>query len=195
MNLSAYAYWNKQTCFRTGTLLVAGNKDRVVGNVVMKNPGSSRPLEDTSSREDGRLEFSVDATMHAIAELFELDKTGGTVQIFNLSDVREADYHKAKNLFTDPVESDSTVQDILYYSYVPTYLGWGDMYKDSRFHDKAYKIFCIARKETACYKDNMEENPFFHPLYLMRYGKSKPECQDMIKAFRNELSHYKHRFQ
>ena len=111
-NIAAYAYWDDKAKLRTGTLLIAGGDETIIGNVVMKNPGSARPLEDFSLREDGRLMFSVDATMHAIAELFELDKTGGTVQIFNLSDIREADYGKAKNLFTQSTDGNDIAREI-----------------------------------------------------------------------------------
>lgn len=188
MHIAAYANWDEQKQLRTGTLLIVGFDETIVGNVVMKNPGSARPLESLSLREDGKLMFSVDATMYAIANLFELYKNGGTVRIFNLSDTREADFSKARknldcSLGIDVVKEINTFPDI------PTYLGWGDLYKDERFSDKARKIFDAARCHNKYLKKNIEDNPFFHPLYLMRYGRNIPECAAVRDSFRNDLIH------
>lgn len=149
----------------------------------MKNPGSASSLDGFSLRADNRLLFSVDATMHAIADLFQLKD--GYIQIFNLSDYRDADFKKANSQLS---VSDLTVNESIAYSRVPTYIGWGDMYQDERFTEKAKVIFDIVKGRTRGYDPIIENNPFFHPLYLMRYGKSKPECQSVIDTFRENYN-------
>lgn len=186
--LSCYAYWDAHSNQRTGTILVANDNDmRIIGNVIMKNPGSARPLDSFSLREDGRLLFSVDATMYAIADLFQLDRKYGCIQIFNLSDYRDADFKKASSQLS--VSEISEVEREAYSS-SPTYIGWGDMYQDDRFKAKAETIFDMVKSRTKGYDPILENNLFFHPLYLMRYGKSKPECQSVIDTFRENFKRY-----
>ena len=189
MMLQAFAYWEETPTggFRRGTLLVSNGDERIVGNAVLKNPGSARPLETVSHRDDGRLEFSVDPTMHALAELFGIDKAGGTVRLFNLSNVREANFSKAKKLIAATEEEDDVSPFIANGPAVPTYLGWRNLYKNKRLRAKAEAIFTLARTYNPCLKPRMEDNPFFHPMYLMRYGKSKKECQEEVERFQAVL--------
>lgn len=179
-NIKAYAYWDAVQNLRTGTIIVVNDDERVIGNVIMKNPGSARPLEDLSLREDGRLLFSVDATMHAIVDLFGIKQKGGTINIYNLSDVRNPDYNKVKQSLTS---SDCDIISDLKTLKVPTYIGWGDMWKDKRFTDKAQEIFELVKTQTKGYDYSIEGNPFFHPLYLMRYGFNKPKCNKVLGGF------------
>ena len=179
-NIKAYAYWDAAQNLRTGTIIVVNDSERVIGNVIMKNPGSARPLEDFSLREDGRLMFSVDATMHAIVDLFGIKQKGGCIKIFNLSDERNPDYNKAKQ---NLLASDYDVIEELKKTNVPTYIGWGDMWKDKRFTEKAQEIFELVKTQTKGYCDCVENNPFFHPLYLMRYGYNKSECNKVLIEF------------
>ncbi len=183
-NIKAFAFWNviQEKGYRTGTLLTGNGNETIVGNCVMKNPGSSKPTSNTI-RDDGRHEFSIDPTMYAIAELFMIDKFGGTVRIFNLADEREADYSKATNILT-PSQDDSYV-DIGNSIGIPTYIGWGNIWKDSRFISRAKKIFELAKRYSPHLKPRIEDNLFYHPLYLMRYGKNKPDCIKLLSEFRS----------
>lgn len=186
--LKAFAYWEETPSggYRRGTLLVGNGDERVVGNAVLKNPGSARPLETESNRSDGRLEFSVDQTMYALAELFGIDKNGGTVRLFNLSNVREADFSKAKKLIDAAVEdADDIAAEIENGPEVPTYIGWGDLYKDRRLRARAESIFTAVKKHTNCLSGRIDDNPFFHPLYLMRYGRNSERCIEEAEHFRN----------
>ena len=180
-NIKTYAYWDAARNFRTGTKIVVNNDEGVVGNVIMKNPGSAKPLENISLREDDRLMFSVDATMYAIVDLFGIKEKGGTINIYNLSDERNPDYNKAKGSLNT---SEYNIIDELKQSGVPTYIGWGDMWKDKRFFEKANEIFNYVRTQTKGYDFFIENNPFFHPLYLMRYGLNKVECNKVLCDFR-----------
>lgn len=180
--LECYAFWHHcaDGDFRNGTLLIGKENETVIGNCVMKNPGSAKPLNE-GIRLDGRQEFSVDATMYAVAELFQIDKYGGTVRIYNLADLRQPDYSKAKGILTLSHDIDDIDEQI------PTYLGFGDMYKQSMFKERIQMFYNIARNTTGMYKERIEQNPFFHPLYLMRYGRNKKECIDIIDGFRSSL--------
>lgn len=179
-NIKTYAYWDAVQNLRTGTMIVVNDDETVVGNVIMKNPGSARPLETFSFREDNRLRFTVDATMHAIVDLFGLKEKGGCIKIYNLSDERNPDYNKVKQ---NLIASEFDVIDELRTADVPTYIGWGDMWKDKRFNEKAKEIFDLVKTQTKGYDDSIENNPFFHPLYLMRYGYNKFDCNKVLDEF------------
>lgn len=184
-NIKCYAYFGMVNGveYRAGTMLVGNDDERIIGNCIMKNPGSARPLDDTLfKREDGRQEFSVDATMYAVAELFGIDKNGGTVRIWNLSDTREADFDKAK---TTIVIADN---DGGFDMSVPTYIGWGDFWKNPDVARRAESFFWRSiRFSTFLYPD-MKRNKFIHPLYLMRYARNKPECKKIVEQLRERLT-------
>ena len=188
--LKAFAYWEDTPAggYRRGTLLVGNGDERVVGNAVLKNPGSARPLETKSKRSDGRLEFSVDPTMYALAELFGIDKNGGTVRLYNLSSIREADFSKAKKLInTTDAKEDDVAEEIANGPAVPTYLGWGGLYRNRRLRVRAEAIFEVAKQNTHSLRLIIADNHFFHPLYLMRFAKNKDVCLEEVVRFRTEI--------
>ena len=182
-DLRCYAYWDNfdgVQC-RYGTILVGKKDEFIVGNCIMKNPGSASPMDSLFVRDDGRKEFSIDATMHAITELFEIDKDGGAVRIWNLSDVREPDFAKAKNIIRQ-------VDDIsLFNNHCPTYIGWGDFWKDDSVCGRAQVLFDMVQPNNGYLNPKIDKNPFFHPLYLMRYGSNKIECREIIESFRAKI--------
>lgn len=183
-SIKAYAFWDASHNLRTGTKIIVNDDETVIGNVVMKNPGSSCPLEYTSSREDGRLRFTVDATMYAIVDLFDIKEKGGTINIYNLSDERNPDYNKAKNSLTS---SDYNVLDELKTLNVPTYIGWGEMWRDERFTYKANLIFELVKEQTKGYGWHIGDTIYFHPLYLMRYGLNRNDCREVLNRFRSNF--------
>lgn len=182
-DIRCYAYWDNidgVQC-RYGTILVGKGDEFIVGNCIMKNPGSASPIDSLFIRNDGRKEFTVDATMYAIADLFGIDKKGGVVRIWNLSDAREPDFSQAKNIIRQ-------VDDIMTFKKdVPTYIGWGDFWKDEKVSIKARMFFEMVQPSNSYLDANIDNNPFFHPLYLMRYGRSKNECKAMIESFRANI--------
>lgn len=179
-DLKCYAYWDNidNIQCRYGTILVGMGNETLVGNCIMKNPGSSAPIEGAPSRQDGRKEFTVDATMYAIAELFGIDKNGGAVRIWNLSDAREPDFAKAKKIIRQV--DDITLLD----NKIPTYIGWGDFWRNKEVANRAKCLFETVRANNDYLNFEIDSNPFFHPLYLMRYGRSKTECQTLIENFK-----------
>lgn len=189
--LDCFAYWKETPSggLRWGTLIVANGDERIVGNAVLKNPGSSAPLESLfSEREDGRVEFSLDPTMYALAELFRLGETGGTVRLFNLSDIREVSPDRALSQLSDDSFMDGNVaEQIASGPAVPTYLGWGDLWTHPSFVGRAQAIFDAALPHSPYLKTPMGCNPFFHPLYLMRYGRNMESCWKVIQSFQKCL--------
>lgn len=182
--IEVFAYWNPLgdgKYSRNGTLIVSGGCDTVVGNAILKNPGSARPIkEEPSLWYGGRLPFRPDATMYALADLFELGKRPGTVRLFNLLDYVDTDPAKARViglLISDDVLGTVTEGD------VPTYIGWGDNWKDMSLTGLCEQIFNAVLPYSPYLSPEMEKNVFLHPLYLMRYGRGRQICEDMISSF------------
>ena len=185
--LECYAYWEPSSTggIRWGTLLVAGDDERIVGNAVLKNPGSAEPIDTLFEREDGRLEFTPDATMYALADLFKLES--GTIRLFNLLDIRAVDPDEAVRMLNRGVQESSmenVAEQIATGPRVPTYLGWGDLWRHPKLEAKARRIFEAVQYDTPCLDPVMERNRFFHPLYLMRYGNLRPECYEAMMRVR-----------
>lgn len=185
--LEAFAYWKPTSSggIRWGTLLTAGDNPAVVGNAVLKNPGSAEPIDTLFEREDGRLEFTPDATMYALADLFKLES--GTIRLFNLLDIRAVDPDEAVRMLNRGVQESSmenVAEQIATGPRVPTYLGWGDLWRHPKLEAKARRIFEAVQYDTPCLDPVMERNRFFHPLYLMRYGNLRPECYEAMMRFR-----------
>lgn len=189
-SVECFAYWSETPMgsYRWGTLLVSGGDDRIIGNAVLKNPGSAEPLPDNLfSRSDGRLSFTLDATMYAIVELFHLDIITGTVRLFNLMDFRDAHPEAAlrtpDNCIEDVLGQIEAVPDI------PTYLGWGELWKQPPLNRRAMDIFNLVHSRGRCsyLRPSISDNEFFHPLYLLRYGKNEPSCKDVVERFQRDL--------
>ncbi len=190
--ISVYAYWDTipdGNHTRRGTLLCSGDDERIIGNVVLKNPGSAAPLDEERNslfvRADGRLLFSPDATMYAIADLFEMDRRQGTVRLYNLMDFRDVSPEKA--LKSSSFSEDDVAEEILSGPPVPTYIGWGDLWKQANLRVKAEEIFNAAIMYSPYLEKQMERNDFIHPLFLMRYGLQQERCRRMIDTFRAYL--------
>lgn len=188
-NLSVFAYWDSFPDgghTRRGTLLCSGDSDVIIGNVVLKNPGSAAPFDGSQDslfqRVDGRLQFAPDATMYAIADLFKMNRRPGVVRLFNLMDYRDTDPNKA--LMSLNVSEDKVVEEIVSGPSVPTYIGWGDLWKQPRLFQRAKEIFNAALPFSSYLLPVMESNEFIHPLFLMRYGLKQDKCQLLIKSFR-----------
>ena len=188
--LECFAYWKETPSggVRWGTLITAGGDPTIVGNAVLKNPGSAEPAPSLFRREDGRMNFTVDATMHALADLFLL--RSGTIRLFNLLDIRAVNPDDALRQL-DAGVSEASLEDVAMEltegPHVPTYLGWGELWRHPKLEAKARTIFDIVLQDTPSLESVMADNPFFHPLFLMRYGTSRPKCSEQVSRFRNIL--------
>ena len=192
--LECFAYWKQLPAssdgFRWGTLIVGNGDERIVGNCVLKNPGSAEPVYGGlfTMREDGRECFSLDPTMHAVAELFDLEGTGGTVRLWNLADIRDVNPDNAfREITADSFMEEDIAGQILSGPRVPTYLGWGNLWRHSLLQGKAKAIFDAALPDSPYLAPTMETNAFFHPLYLLRYGNHVKACWEVRRRFKECL--------
>ena len=186
--IEVFAYWNELpdgNFVRNGTLIVSGGCPNVIGNAVLKNPGSARPLSyEPNGAYGSRLPFRPDATMRALAELFELGRRPGTVRLFNLFDF----------VHTNPVMAEiivlptrDRVLETISSDKLPTYLGWGKEWTWPVAKEFCTNIFKEIQQRSTYLHPQMEKNPFTHPLYLMRYGSNRTRCKEIIQSFRTML--------
>ena len=191
--------------YRWRTILQFGESWNVIGSVVMKNPGSAKPLQTKLSEAELKAlahfdnsntpwyEFTSDNTMHNIEKLFIVRNGGkpldGVVQIFNLFNIRNADLDKAIKscmLAKETVLStiDEDIEAMRKHN-SPIYIGWGALGTDQRFMDKANKYFQFARFEMnqKYLYPEFEDNKFYHPQYLMGRGINMSKSQYLLNAF------------
>ena len=192
IQLEVFAYWETLpdgNHNRYGTILQSGGDPTIIGNVVLKNPGSASPVSEENDslfgREDGRLQFSPDATMYALADLFMLDKKTGTIRLYNLIDFRDTVPEQALRAST--VSMDKVAEEILNGPPVPTYIGWGNLWQKKELTSRAKDIFQAALPHSSYLIPDISKNEFIHPLYLMRYGANDPRCKSLIAEFRKTL--------
>lgn len=196
--------------YRWRTLLQFGDSWECIGSVFMKNPGSAKPLYPTSpiqdevllkhlskfsyNKECGWFHFSDDSTMRHIENLFRTyykhksgwDELNGVIQIFNLMNVMEPDLNEAKKKFEKAnYKYAQTIEKDILQLVSPVYLGWSELGKDKMFREKAEEIFIKTRND---YNGNYLEqkftdNSFYHPQYLMSYGRNRQRSVLLINAF------------
>ena len=198
--------------YRWRTIIQIGDLWDIRGTIFMKNPGSSEPVESSYNPIDNRVileklrtfdvrrtslssewyEFSVDRTMICVINLFKAyyeahgKQLNGVIQIFNLFNVRDANLKKAidmcKNDGLDKLvyTTDDDVKNIV----SPVYIGWGNLWRVPAYKENAQRIFSEVIKKTSylCYR--IEGNKFYHPQYLMNYGKNRKNCIEVLEKFK-----------
>lgn len=200
--------------YRWRTILQIGESWERRGTIFMKNPGSSKnknteelPIDDINILEYLRkfddtkdllssewYEFTKDNTMDCVKTLFEEyyktqgESLNGVIQIFNLLNIRDANLWKAIDRLKGNVVEDlafTTKYDIEHIV-SPVYIGWGYLWKNPNLRKNAEEIFNAAKKYNSYLCDNIQKNKFYHPLYLMGYGKNRDWCKEEIKRFKNK---------
>ena len=200
--------------YRWRTILQIGDSWERRGTIFMKNPGSSKnknteelPIDDKNILEHLRkfddtkdllssewYEFTKDKTMDCVKTLFEEyyktqgESLNGVIQIFNLFNIRDANLWKAIDRLKGNVVEDlafTTKYDIEHIV-SPVYIGWGYLWKNPNLRKNAEEIFNAAKKYNSYLCDNIQKNKFYHPLYLMGYGKNRDWCKEEIKRFKNK---------
>jgi len=68
----------------------------------------------------------------------------------------------------------------------PIYLGWGNLRNNKYFIDNAKLYFEEAKKRVMYLDPDYKNNPFFHPQYLLVYGRNKEKCKDIYSSFIND---------
>lgn len=203
--------------YRWRTILQIGDSWVVRGTVFMKNPGSSRNIKATLLSIDNEdilshlkefddiktspsrewYEFSIDNTMACLKDLFEAYyqaqgiPLNGVIQIFNLFNIRDANLMKAMG------QSEGDVIDELTYTtdydikniVSPVYIGWGNLWNNPKYCEIAKKIFYAVYNKSSYLCDGIQNNKYYHPLYLMKYGKKKVNCKIELTRFVNGSKH------
>lgn len=205
-------YLNKNGIeYRWRTILQIGNSWDVRGTIFMKNPGSSinlgankKPIENESLLAKLRefddiktspyyewYEFSADNTMDCVKELFETyyieqrEPLNGVIQIFNLFNIRDANLMKALDKSKGEIINElayTTDYDIKHIA-PPIYIGWGDLWNNPKHCENAKKIFSAVYDKTPYLCDEIQNNKFYHPQYLLNYGRNKVGCIIELNRF------------
>lgn len=122
MRTICFAKWNEDkegNAYRDGTILQYGDSWELIGNVVLLNPGSSVPINNTTANkyikdhyryfdDNGEYyEFSVDPLMKSLVELFKKKyPNSGVIGIFNLFNLKNPDSEGALEEFAKHSESE-----------------------------------------------------------------------------------------
>lgn len=194
-----YPINNSTDGFRWRTILQFGKSFDIIGSVVMKNPGSANffqeePISDQhildclqkfDNSSDKWYEFKTDQTMLCVGDLFaeyygvlNRECLNGVIQIFNLFYIKEADLGKAllKNKNNSLMLNFQSTEDMTAYDLeclqAPIYLGFSDLAWHKDFTDRAKLFYNAAKGNGMLYLDDFNNNPYIHPLYLMRQGKN-----------------------
>ena len=207
-----YFYDNKNDVeYRWRTLLQIGDSWEICGTIFMKNPGSSITKDtnklsiqdkslleilrnfddDNSSLSNSWYEFTIDNTMKCVEKLFETYYTthqkrlNGVIQIFNLFNIRDADLRKAKDKSKGIIREDYTytVDTDIKHIFPPVYIGWGNLWKENR--KNAEKILAEVMLKSSYLCDGIENNKYYHPQYLMNYGRNNINCYIVMAQFVN----------
>ena len=110
----------------------------------------------------------------------------GVIQIFNLFNVRDANLRKAIDKCKDDgldklvYTTDDDIKNIV----SPVYIGWGNLWRVPVHKENAQRIFSEVIKKTSYLHNSIEENKFYHPQYLMSYGKNRKNCKDVLEKFK-----------
>ena len=191
--------------YRWRTILQFGESWEVIGSIVMKNPGSAKPLPNCLSENELKAlsyfdnsytpwyRFTSDNTMQNIERLFVAKNNGnplnGVILVFNLFNIRNADLDiaiksciEAKEPILSTIDDD--IETMRKFN-TPIYIGWGALGKDQRFIEKAKAIFQFVRYEM---KQNyllpeFKDNRFYHPQYMMGRGKNRIHSRYILKSF------------
>ncbi|MDR1679384.1 MAG: hypothetical protein LBR81_06345 [Prevotellaceae bacterium] len=199
--------------YRKKTLLQFGNSTKLIGSVVLMNPGSAKPIKDCGQEieivksffeENHKIEltnenewyiFKADPTMRFCEKIFnggyigESKKLDGVIQLFNCYYYRNEDVAKAKENFSKNSENIFEENHLL--SDMPIYFGWGNVGKYGFLQDIAIDIFSkykLDHSDISPYKTEFYENKFYHPVYINRSSKKN---QMYLRDFFNFLNQIK----
>lgn len=203
MKVYAHFLEDNDIQYRWRTLLQFGNSWNIIGTIYMKNPGSSNRNSKTELTDNDVLShlneidnsdqwylFTVDNTMKRIVSMmqeymdFNNRKLEGIVQIFNLFNVRDKDLGKALNKLSQSVcKKTFTVDDDIKHIVAPIYIGWGSLWKEKKHIENARRIFSATLKHTSYLYPSIEQNRFYHPLWMMGIAKNNPQSIYIRQCF------------
>lgn len=113
--MKCFARWEQErisgACFRDQTILQFGDSWELLASIVLLNPGSALPLDNSDQTEYLRskslhyfvepsvdetyLEFSIDRLMGDVIKLFSRKYSGGTIRLLNLFNLKNQDSNEA----------------------------------------------------------------------------------------------------
>jgi len=217
-NIKVYTHYlcKNKIEYRWRTIIQIGDSWQVRGTIFMKNPGSSKfanpdqkPIEDNdllkklikfddtrTSASNEWYEFSIDRTMTCVINLFKAyyeahrEQLSGVIQIFNLFNVRDVNVWRAIDKCKDEglEKLVCTTDDDIKHILSPVYIGWGNLWRNPAHKENAQRIFSEVIKTPSYLCNSLEDNKFYHPQYLMSYGKNRKNCKDVLEKFKN-MSH------
>jgi len=201
-----YARWIEHeldVCFRDQTILQFGGNWTLRASFILHNPGSATPISDDSQNamlaakrlpffvppEPGEhyVEFRLDPLMRSLIDLISAVYPGGTIKIFNLFNLKNADSGEAASdyrkydhprLFTRPAD--------IQYANAPVVVATGNAILNDptlrrqfdQYISAADKrlLFAVVRnvekqytiKRTTVKSSGLVES--FHPTYTHKYG-------------------------
>jgi hypothetical protein len=169
--------------FRTETRLFYAEKEQLIGTIVMINPGSSKRLAEYGILATNNPTFQ---TVVAIVEdaYYLAGKSlpsGGYIQICNLFDICESDLEMALSKLNEfPYE---VVQSSCYRIRKESpwiWLAWGSD-KKMELRSAMQKVQdSLCGRNIVGSKIPQEEVGYYHPLYIRRIGKTKPDVQQTL---------------
>ncbi len=99
--------------------------------------------------------------------------------------IRDADLRKAKDKSKGDIRENLTytVDTDIKQIVPPVYIGWGDLWKEHRIN--AEKILAKVIQKSSYLHDSIENNKYYHPQYLMNYGRNDINCYIVMTQFIN----------
>ena len=206
--------------YRLNTILQFGNSCTHIGNIILANPGSSKPVRniDEISKEsiktffdsfEGRkfsdfnwYEFSVDTTMRVVEKIFSgsyiTDKPlqlNGIVQLCNAFNIANPNLDETLNNIprdSNPYIITPNIADFI--ADKPTYIGFSH---DVLYHKYDYirkvpqNIFESMPSKIKKFYENNIEKTFYHPMYISRTYRHKESIKNDLKRFFKIVNNFK----
>lgn len=187
--------------YRLNTLLQFGDSWEHIGNAVLANPGSANKIKEIDDDINIKItnlyknftdriydrnnwfESNDDSTMRMLEKVFNgwyVDQNStitlnGVIQLFNSFNVKNQYLEEAVSLL--PLDNELLYPNKIekYFNDKPTYFGFSNavIYNNklnpivkSIFHNSSDKI-------KSFYKENFDENSFYHPMYINKQYNQK----------------------
>lgn len=195
MRVYAEYFEEEGLTFRKNTLLQFGNCWNLIGNAVLSNPGSARPINRVSHdllvliskfykqyrergdfKSDNWFEFSPDSTMRFVEKIFngwyigKRIELNGVIQLFNTFNIR--DQYLSKAIGKIGVNSNLlfSYNVYKYFQDRPTYFGFGnEVLNEDVLRNVAEHIFNKSSEAVLSpYHKEFSRNSFYHPMYVNR---------------------------
>lgn len=196
MKIYAEYFEENNLIFRRNTILQFGDSWNLIGNIVLANPGSAKPIKDLDNdiednlrnfysiyRENSEFqienwhEFTPDQTMHRIKKIFNggylnnIIKLNGVIQLFNIFNIINQDLEEAVQQINIKSEFLYSIGIEKYFHDKPTYFGFSNsVLSNDKLRKIAQDIFDkssnIIKKDI--YSLDFNDNKFYHPTYVNR---------------------------